>query len=57
MQPLHLPLPSHGLQVLFRIGTSAITPSPLHTPQIPVPLHLEQWPVPLHFPQTTIGMG
>ena len=57
MQPLHLPLPSHGLQVLFMIETSAITPSPLHTPQIPVPLHLEHWPVPLHLAQTTAGIG
>jgi hypothetical protein len=56
MQRLHFPLPSHGLQVLSRIETSGITPSPLHTPQIPVPLQLEQWPVPLHFAQTIIGM-
>jgi hypothetical protein len=42
IQRLHFPLPSHGLQVLSRIETSGITPSPLHSPQIPVPLHLEQ---------------
>jgi hypothetical protein len=44
------------LQLLFRIETSGITPSPLHTLQMPVPLQREQWPVPPHFLQVVIGM-
>jgi hypothetical protein len=56
IQRLHLPLPEHDLQVLFRIARSGITPSPWHTPQIPVPLQPEQFPVPLHFPHAIVGI-